>query len=171
MANRFGRNQRRKMRERIGNLEEAIFMDRALQKRQRAMIDDLAQELANARRITNNLAVIFEASDRPMQLSGPARREIQVMKQLQLKPSSIDSWGEHAGVEQLPLPVMVAELDQDKLAGAIHTRVRFGDGQWGYAVSELAIQAMPFDVLVERLTKELAHQIAHDLKSMPGVRA
>ena len=171
MAKRFGRNQRRKMRERIAALDTALFMDRALQKRQRAMIDYLAHELSTARRIAGNLSVLFETSDRPMRLSGPVQREIRVHKVEPLRAPSENSGDAIATtVQAVPLPVMVADLDQDKMSDAVHTRVCFGDGRWGYAVSGLAIQAMPFDVLVERMSKELALQIAHDLKKMSGVR-
>ena len=58
---------------------------------------------------------------------------------------------------------MLSKISPEALSRATHIRVHFGDGQWGYAVSEYAMHSMPTDFLVREVTSHLAESIGNQL--------
>jgi hypothetical protein len=165
MSKRFGRNQRRAARERITTLEQALQMDRALLARVGERKRQLEQEINDAKRIVGRMSTLFEPEVR--RLDGPARSLMRVFTH-----SAVTDDGQafsHNQAQTIPLPVMLSMVDKDGLAGSIHCKVVFDDGQWGYAISEDAILATPEDILVERIALSLAKNIGQQLKEVkPG---
>lgn len=165
MSKRYGRNQRRRARERIADLEQAVAMERGLLARVSHFKNLLEQEINEAKRIVGRMSALFEPEVR--RLDGPARSPMHVFTH-----SAVVDDGRaffHNRSQTIPLPVMLSMVDKDGLTGSIHCKVVFGDDQWGYALSEEAILAIPEDILVERIAGELAMTIGQQLKAVkPG---
>jgi hypothetical protein len=165
MSRRFGRNQRRAARERVAELERALQMDRALLVHVGERKRQLEQEIGDAKRIVGRMSVLFEPEAK--RLDGPARSPMHMFTH-----SAVVDDGRaffHNQSKTVPLPVMLSMVNRDGLDMAVHCKVLFGDGQWGYAVSEEAVLATPEDVLVERIARELAMTIGQQLAEVkPG---
>lgn len=165
MSKRFGRNQRRQARERIAALEQAVARDGGLLAHISERKRQLEKEINDAKRIVGRMSVLFEPEAR--HLDGPARSPMHMFTH-----SAVMDEGKaffHNQSQTVPLPVMLSMVNRDGLDMAIHCKVMFGDGQWGYAISEDAVLATPEDVLVERITRELAMTIGEQLKAVkPG---
>ena len=163
MSRRFGRNQRRAARERVAELERALQMDRALLAHVGERKRQLEQEISDAKRIVGHMSVLFEPG--ATRLDGPARGKMQVRTHSALMDF-------HAQPKTIPLDVMIATLKSKSggaLDDAVHCKVMFDDRCWRYAISEAALHAIPEDILVERVTRELAMTIGKDLaKLTPG---
>lgn len=168
MSRRFGRNQRRAARQRVAELEQALQMDRALLARVGERKRQLEQEISNAKRMVGRMSVLFEPG--ATRLDGPARGKMQLFSHSAVMEDGRPFF--HAQSKTIPLDVMIATL-KSKGGGAfddaVHCEVMFDDGCWRYAISEAALYAMPEDILVERVTRELAMTIGKDLaKLTPG---
>lgn len=165
MSKRFGRNQRRQARERIAALEQAVARDGRLLAHVSERKRQLEQEINDAKRIVGRMSALFEPEAR--RLDGPARSEMHMFTH-----SSVVDDGRaffHNQSKTFSLPVMLSMVSRDVFDMAIHCKVTFDDGRWGYAISEEAILATPEDVLVERITRELAMTIGQQLKEVkPG---
>lgn len=165
MSRRFGRNQRRQARERIAALEQAVAMDRGLLAHVSERKRQLEQEISDAKRIVGRMSVLFEPESK--HLDGPARSPMHMFTH-----SAVVDDGRaffHNQSKTVPLPVMLSMVKKDGLDMAVHCKVLFGDGQWGYAMSDEAVLATPEDVLVERIARELAITIGQQLQeAKPG---
>lgn len=165
MSRRFGRNQRRQARERIAALEQAVAMDRGLLTHVSERKRQLEQEISDAKRIVGRMSVLFKPEAK--HLDGPARSPMHLFTH-----SAVVDDGRaffHNQSKTVPLPVMLSMVNRDGLDMAVHCKVLFGDGQWGYAISEEAVLATPEDVLVERIARELAMNIGQQFAEVkPG---
>lgn len=165
MSRRFGRNQRRQARERIAALEQAVAMDRGLLAHVSERKRQLEQEISEAKRIVGRMSVLFEPETK--RLDGPARSPMHLFTHSAVVKEAQAFF--HDRSKTVPLPVMLSRMNKDSLDMAVHCKVLFGDGQWGYAMSEEAVLATPEDVLVERIARELAMTIGQQLAQVkPG---
>lgn len=165
MSRRFGRNQRRAARERVAELERALQMDRALLTHIGERKRELEQEISDAKRIVGRMSALFEPETK--RLDGPARSPIHMFTHSAVMDNGRAFF--HNQSKTVPLPVMLSMMSRDRLDMAVHCKVLFDDGQWGYAISEEAVLATPEDVLVERLARELAMTIGQQLQDIkPG---
>jgi hypothetical protein len=168
MSRRFGRNQRRAASERVAELEQALQMDRALLAHVGERKRQLEQEISDAKRIVGHMSVLFDPV--AIRLDGPARSEIQLFSHSAVMEDAAPFF--HAQSKTIPLDVMIAAVkkkDGGAFDSAVHCKVMFDDGCWGYAISEAALRLMPEDILVERIARELAMTIGQQLKSVkPG---
>lgn len=159
MSKRFGRNQRRRARERIANLEQAMLMDRALLEHVSEHKRQLEREIENAKRIAGNMSALFEPGS--LHVSGQARDRVfgRTMPEMPSDPNEICD----AMARDIPLDVLLTKVDRDKLSMAIHCNVMFSDHTLRYAVSEDAWRHMPEDILVDRVADALSRQLGRDL--------
>ena len=165
MSRRFGRNQRRAASERVAELERALQMDRALLAHVGERKRQLEQEISDAKRIVGHMSVLFEPAVK--RLDGPARSPMHMFTHSAVMDDGRAFF--HNQSKTVPLPVMLSKVNKDGLDMAIHLKVLFDDGQWGYAISEEALLSTPEDVLVERLSRHLAMAIGQHLEDIkPG---
>lgn len=172
MSRRFGRNQRRRARETIAALETqakslklASKMNAALLAQVSERKRQLEQEISDAKRIVGRMSVLFEPETK--RLDGPARSPMHLFTHSAVVKEAQAFF--HDRSKTVPLPVMLSRMNKDSLDMAVHCKVLFGDGQWGYAISEEAVLATPEDVLVERIARELAMTIGQQLAQVkPG---
>jgi hypothetical protein len=165
MSRRFGRNQRRQARERIAALEQAVAMDRGLLAHVSERKRQLEQEISNAKRMVGRMSVLFEPG--ATRLDGPARGKMQLFSHSAVMEDSTPFF--HAQSKTIPLDVMIAKVKRtnvDAFDYAIHCEVVFDDDRWCYAVSKEALLAMPKEILVERITRQLAMTMGEDLTDL-----
>lgn len=163
MSRRFGRNQRRRMREQVASLQGAMEMDRGLLRHQSWQLDALRNEISRAKRMVGHHSALFEPES--MRLSGPKRGAIESYVSPPMDFAAVsDLRADSLTTTRIPLDVMLTRVDEGELDMCQHVRVQFGDGIWGYAISRAAMLRMPRRDLVEIVSKELAALIARDLK-------
>jgi hypothetical protein len=162
MSKRWGRNQRRRAREEQARLSEALVMSQGLARHLGEQKRRIEGELDDAK----YFAVRFSAAFQPQvwELSGPKRGRIEVEEEQPVDISSFSDSMQSLTIRRLPLRMLLSEVKQDRFRQALHCRVKFGDGEWGYGITEQAIVNMPRERLVQLISGEIALQIAKHIK-------
>lgn len=164
MSRRYGRNQRRRARERIKDLETALAMERSL-------LHYASEKLKEVRRINESINRIVRENTilRPpstMIVDGPARDRIQlgVIGNPRLFYSDTGSIEEmRRSTEQAC--VILAKLEYDHVLLRQHAIVSFADRRWCYAISEEAAAVLARAGELEKYVAQvLARQISEDIK-------
>lgn len=171
MSKRFGRNQKRRMREALFkaeldafNLRCAYDMTFELVKSQRAKISILEEVLGDVEQIMSS----FSASLPPKEVEADRMIgdtiELPDYQPLSATPQFFtgDPARPHFKIDRLK--IMVASVKDLPDRTGKHVIVKFDGMQWGYAIDDAAIHATPRDILVRRLSKNLAEVIAQELK-------
>lgn len=159
MSRRFGRNQKRKMREQIANAMQTLEEARASRKRMKEMFDDMAQELDDAKRIAGPMSILFEPTTTALQ--GAVRDYVEVGAQAQ--PLSLDFMEAARTFRSMRLPLLLSKVDQDRLQEMVHVRVRYEDKTVGYGITQEVMQCVPRDILLRRVGVEVAHQLIQEI--------
>jgi hypothetical protein len=163
MSKRWGRNQRRRAREEQARLGEALEMAQGLARHLSEQKRHIEDELDDAK----YFAVRFSAAFKPesWELVGPKRDRIEVEEQQPLEYDfSATAPMQSLTFRRLPLRMLLSEVKQEHFRRALHCRVKFGDGEWGYGITEQAIVNMPRERLVNLISREIARQIANKIK-------
>lgn len=169
MTKRFGRTQRRRMRQKVAALEEKTssqlyqieFMERQM--------DGLTSNLLDARREieeAKEVALAYSAVLKPEELrvSGRPRGNINLPRQ-DKNPMVFSFDGAIVPedvMRYMRLPVLLTNLASynDRL----HVRVEFDNKEWGYAITQAAFTHTPRHILVKTIAREIAEAIIRDLK-------
>jgi hypothetical protein len=171
MSKRFGRNQRRKMREQAENLSAALVREQGLLRhqsgviaRQREALDDVAATLGNYFAGLPAKTIEVERLLREIRLPAPIP-----MAQLVYRPSEeIEQVVRHA---VHVLGCIAPEHVLDDLRGCMHVRVRTRYGDAAYALSDMAARTAPREALIRQLSEELAIYIGRKVLPPQGGRA
>jgi hypothetical protein len=172
MARRFGRNQKRHLREAAANANAARVMAEGLAKYavdRKARIED---ELDRTRRILGENSSLL--SPRVLSMARArhhGERDFMVRKVPQLKHSlarMMDADGRLSSVQStiqdIPIPLLLADAQRSLIDGAMHVRLRYGNGAWGYGITREAIHMTPLEDLTRMISEELGYMIAAELK-------
>lgn len=161
MSKRFGRNQRRCLREALVNAKASDDMNRGLLVYQRQKINDLKMFIDEVIAIVGN-GSILNPHPRVVHGIGRDRRNFDVPV---LPPLSFNNFevscDEHARV--ITLNILETAVAKDKFSEALHFRVQLADEKVMYSMSKSAVLNTPKAVLIERLHREIARQLAHQL--------
>lgn len=152
MARRFGRNRRRALREQVEGLKRAHQLDRGLLAHMRGTVDRLRAELTDAARILGPHTVAMPAA---ALVRGKGAALVHLPR------ADFDPLGP-GRMQRVPLPVLASRVARDELG--IHVRLTWEGHAWGYAMTREAVINTPPDLLAERVAREIAFQIADDLK-------
>lgn len=155
MSRRFGRNQKRKMREQLAFAADALDEARQGRKRLKDMLDDVSQELDDAKRIAGSMSALFQPQ--AMKMRGSVREYVEVVAQHH--PLSLDSMDTLKEIRSMRLPVLLSHVDQDRLRELVHIRVHYENNVVGYGMTQEMLQIVPKDILVRRIGNEIAHQL------------
>lgn len=174
MSKRFGRNQRRRARERIAaletrnsNLEQAHVLDRELSASLGAKLREAQDEIKRAKAILGRYCVAFMPEHRQIETGfAPFIRQAP-----QPRPFSI---GSMSGPESdaltltfqaMELDVIAARMNDDPIRHEMHYGVTFRDGAYGYAVTKHALMLMDRGDAVRLVSDSLAQSlVAHEQK-------
>lgn len=177
MANRFGRQQKRKMRaalltadmantglkNRIAELENSLSMHHHLLDQQSQKVKKLQDEIDRAKRIIGHHSTLFEPTNLDVGQTERGFINIPVRKDF--------AEGLPFGDSMISRNYMFATLDillSDTRVNypdfGYHCMVNFGGKRWGYAANNTAIQVMTRNELVQLMANSLAGQIVDDLR-------
>jgi len=162
MSRRFGRNQKRKMREQIAFAVEALEEARDGRKRMKELYDEAQQEISDAKQIAGQMSVLFDPTS--ISMRGSARDHFEVMGQTSL-PSldSINSMATATTFKSMRLPMILSRMSQDVLGEMIHVRVHYDDKTLGYALTQEVMRVVPHDILFRRIGAEIGHQLIQEI--------
>lgn len=151
MGKRYGRNQKRRARERIAQLQLACTRDAGLLKYMADKARDLEGQIAN---LADALGVNYV---------GLPAREI-AMKVSDLKfGDSFRYLAPNNAVASAHLMHVDAEHDERL---SVHFRVRLGPGYVAYAVSSQALMSSPARFLARRMADEMAPTLLGEIRKL-----
>lgn len=162
MSKRYGRNQKRRARERIAQLESAHAMDQGLLAHVRRKLNNAEQVIDHARKVLGNDVALppLELGHHPNPLGGDFR-----MAEPTCSFSCTDKHSpvflEHKVIQMRQLLSRIEFRDYPR---AVHFYVRLDDGNVAYAIDERAFLQMRSDeleaTLLGPITRELARHLA-----------
>ncbi|RKP44662.1 hypothetical protein [Pararobbsia silviterrae] len=170
MSKRFGRNQRRRARERILELEHQDAISRRAIGDKTSELRVLREEIARAKRIAGEYSAAFDPQT--LELNGPATQFVElfgrfgalnnvdyasVMDAVYLPGRAMRVDPSHA-FRTLTLPVILAHAFDD-MRGARHVRVTYCEQRVGYAISPLTLARIPFRTLVHQISDPIAREL------------
>lgn len=175
MSKRFGRNQKRKMREALHLAELAAGREYAGRMMAEGIARDNSRKLADLREnmaeVVGRLGnyAIAEGVPTTFQAGWLARNESFNLPVHQPFPSLFEylsTAGEHAtvAVHAELMRVLDISVVRDQMARDLHCRIEFDGIRLGYGISAHAIENMGRDELVRRMTPEIALMLANKLK-------
>lgn len=159
MSKRFGRNQKRRMRQEIEALGERRTQDRRTIDNLYSRVDDhrrfleYALELVGPDSILNPEPRMVETSGCSDQTRVPVYRV----------PLNIWNGRAVAKVESTLVHALNTQVVRSALRPAMHFRARLGSGEVAYALTDEAIATMSTQQLTAVLHKHIARQLAHQL--------
>lgn len=159
MSKRFGRNQKRRMRQEIEALGERRTQDRRTIDNLYSRVDDhrrfleYALELVGPDSILNPEPRMVETSGYGDQTRVPVYRE------------PLNIWDDRAvaKVESILVHALNTEVVKSALRPAMHFRARLRGGEVAYALTDEAIATMSTRHLEAFLHEHIARQLAHEL--------
>ena len=158
MSKRFGRNQKRRMR-------EALLASEGLRKAGLQTISAMRSRLEDHQRFLEYvLEIVGEES-----ILNPEPPADRVQKYnfpkivFQSFPRFCPDEGTVACVQNVIANALETRVVLDRLKGAIHFRARLGNGDVVYALSDRAIAVMTTRQLAARLQQEISYQLANEL--------
>lgn len=160
MSRRFGRNQRRRARAEIAQLEQkvadlssAMEMDRALLRQQTQKIGALRGQLENVARIMGTNFIGLEP------------KLLDFSRSIRSDPFRYPVDGGDVLVHVMKSRVTVCRDRPDYM---IHFRVDLASEAAGYAISECALRDAPEDYIVRLISEEIAHTLVRELRKKNG---
>lgn len=169
MSRRFGRNQKRRMREALAQADhdaerfkEAYQAENALVKMQRSKIEYLETVLYDVQRVLENNSSALPPES--VETQGWNMDEILV-PDLPLMPliySDGTAKTKPFSIERLK--ILTANVNTDPFRTGKHVFVQFDGLRWGYALNREAIRRMPVHLLEKRVFGALSELISKELK-------
>lgn len=162
MSKRFGRNQKRRMREQIARVTAAHALDQGLLRRTTSRLRDVQDEVNRAKRIVGEHSGLFD----PVSMTLPGRRSrIEIpLCSAGLGTTPLLGAVPDVAFRSIPLDMLLAETRTDPSTCGHHVIVRYGEHQWGYAFDrETLATAAQRMMAVIHIAETLARQIVADL--------
>lgn len=164
MSRRFGRNQKRKMREQIANALQTLEDTRSSRKRMKELFDEVSQELDDAKRIAGSMSIMFKPTS--IKMRGSVREYVEVISQNH--PLSLDSMETMQAIRSMRLPLLLSTIDQDRLKEMVHVRVHYENNAVGYGITQEVMHCVPKDILLQRVGLEVAQQLLQQISNQPS---
>lgn len=160
MSKRFGRNQKRRMREQLENLGNAEKMSRELAKHYGDKFRDAKDEIEEAKRIIGENSALFTPQRQRVD-SRSRRYDVAMMPAIEMY--DVGRMPANLSYKRISLPVMLLEVqEKDKeafarLGNQIHMRLHFADDTIAYACDAEALRYIG----VNNIAREIA-RLLHD---------
>lgn len=188
MGKRFGRNQRRRMRQQIEAQEIRLAAFGDHQRYTKKLLAEYDAEIRNTRMVLRDAeAALTNARNLlgpyigfpPAAIADP-RRDGRDSFQYPIKPvmrsptspvhlGDVKAMTEILAAETAQMRVMYAKAVPDPIRKQIHLRIDMGDDAAAYAISDRALLDAPKDHILRLLTAEIAPMLARIL--LAGIRA
>lgn len=167
MANRFGRNQKRKLREQLEQQKEAYNREAELLRYMSYQHNSDIGALREVQRVLGGYTALLEAKHRALQgvkrgQSSITVAKINANKSYYAPPDDQIASNEVLRSNVLWLLNMVH--DDDPITNALHLEFQWEDERVGYAISKEAMQQLPEDILVSRISEAVAKLLVDNIK-------
>jgi hypothetical protein len=168
VSRRFGRNQKREMRRKIESLATEVAFLKAINEEKTKRIFSQKREIES---FNEDFEVLREVLGEyfvglpPLTIfsdSLTVNRKFQIYEKVSWDNLNREDFT--ATVKSLERVITKAELDD--LKGAMHVRVTTPVGDIGYYTDLESMKFLPKDVLIERISKEIAIQLSHSLENL-----
>ena len=158
MSTRFGRNQKRRMREALLAGEELRKAGLRTISHMRSLLEDRRLFLEYVLDIVGEESILNpEPHDNRVQKYNFPKIVFRTFPRFSPDERTV------ACVQDVIANVLETRVVLDRLKGAIHFRARLGNGNVAYALSDQAIALMPTRQLAARLQQEISYQLANEL--------
>jgi hypothetical protein len=171
LSQRFGRNQRRRARElaqqlrtEAEGLRVALTRDKRSLREQASDIEAMRQQLREAVRILGPNSAALPPTK--LRLPGKGRPRVALGGWTLPPLGAPGDTFESSVVTRHELKVLFARLKKDPPTGMVHARVEFDDRQYGYGISDEAIQTMPADLLARRIGEEITELLVQQIRGV-----
>ena len=165
MSKRYGRNQKRRARERIAQLEAARVMDQGLLAHVRRGLNDAEQVIDHARKVLGNDVSLppIERGHHPNPLGGDFQTPEQ-MRSFSWSDERSPMLLEHKVIQMRQLLSRIEFRDQLRdNSREVHFYVRLDDGNVAYAIDERAFLQMRCEELEATLLGPISRELARHL--------
>jgi hypothetical protein len=169
MASRFGRNQKRKLRQQLTDAELKFQQQQQLNSSIQGELDLCIEELNYTKSVLGEFHIAFKAQEIN---ATNANKQGFISVPIIYEANSELSFGdllEREFYQYGDLYLLLSEtvVKTENLRSYIHTKVRFGDGvSWAYAVDARSARFIPKEHLSRQIAEALAEKITQDLSSI-----
>jgi len=159
MSKRFGRNQKRRMRQEIEALDSLRKVGLSCIEHQRSLLEDHRNFLRHVIELVGEDSILnFEPRTVDATATDHGSKVIRrSYPQFWVNDQNIDM------VRDVISHVLQTRIVQDRLKGAMHFRARLGNGDVNYTLTDRAIAMLTTRQLTARLQDEISYQLAHQL--------
>ncbi len=167
MAQRFGRNQRRRAREKVDtlqqevqNLQQALEMNKGLLSYVSEQKSALSKAMREARHILGESVALPAVESRIRPAKGATSFNAAPLLPMDCSTFSRATDFESATVQIQCMQLLLTNVDELPHSRELHCRVQLADGTWAYSISEQALHTLTPEMLELRLLPELSRQFA-----------
>jgi hypothetical protein len=168
MSKRFGRNQRKQMKDQIAKLESGlsaaeriIKRTEAFGRRDRNIVEETAQVLGRHFITLSPYQEEVRALD---QLAAGWR--VAMASQIPTAYYSNDTSPSHQEVCEIVLPILRGSVEADKLRQRVHIQFTYSGRNVGYGIDLESLALLPPRVRAERIGREMALHLLKDLDGL-----
>jgi len=161
MSKRYGRNQKRRARERIAQLETARANDQGLLAHVRRELEDAEQVIDHARKVLGNDVALppIERGYHPNPLGG----DFRMAEQTRSFPCSYENAPMFLEDKIIQMRQLLSRIEFRDYPRAVHFYVRLDDGNVAYAIDERAFLQMGREELEATLLGPISRELARNL--------
>lgn len=165
MSKRFGRNQKRKMREEIAKERRCAAYCRVQANEAKMLSRDARNALEE---IARSLPAF--TSMLPPKVIESIRPQLDVFRVPVTQPVAEVGAMRFASAfcSVVDLPIVKSALSIEPMSQMVHALVSYGDGRWGYAISERALLTKDSTDVIRTISEILALNMLSDLRSIKG---
>lgn len=174
MSKRFGRNQKRRMRQEIAQAKSEVDRLAAAHEMDRGLLAHQSSKLAEANDYATDVADLVGyacvASGDPelMRFEHIGRRDrIQMVPYEPMQCTPLDSGAplKSSCVRTETLRLLDVKAVRDRINQMMHVHAELADGVVSYVISMAALNDMPERQLIERLSKEIARKLVIEIRN------
>lgn len=170
MAQRFGRNQRRRARAQVAtlqheaeNLQQALDMNNGLLRHVSEQNRALSEAMREARFILGPSVALPPIESGPHPAPGHDSFMHPIFERLDFAEFSRSAMTETTNVQIEHMHLLLTSVQEQPRTGDVHCRVQLAGGEWAYAISGSSIVNLSSEMLERRLLPELTEQLARSI--------
>jgi hypothetical protein len=164
MAKRFGRNQKRKLRELVENHKQAYLREAQLLAHCRSNLEELREQVHEAKKLLGSYSVIFP----PQEIATHQIHEIyRFAPPMKVSfESGLYSMETDMMLRSIDLPVMTTFVDIDKMRNQAHFILKTIAGDIGYAVDIRHLERGPRDYAIQHMSRQIAAMLIQNVRGL-----
>lgn len=169
MGKRFGRNQKRALKQELQNYKRANDMNCNLLAYATAERQKLQSQLDRVAKILGADHVALPVRNSTLKITDPNFRGLYFAEKKQFVDFFNESQSPTLKLSRQEMFALIVRVAEDADKNAIHTRVQLADGNMAYSVSREAIDMIPESqlkyILIEEITRQISEALAKVLKN------